>query len=183
MQEVAELVEERDDIVVLHQGGPLRLSGVRKIADERGLGELDSLEADDEGERRRMVEFPRAGMEVEVEPPEPPPTIEDVVDLDGFMPGGDARHALVSGAEEVAGDAEDSVPDLLELEVGPDLLRAEVVSLRPDPLDEVRKVPGMEPLRARGFLAFSFQENSVVLVGSRAGSLRDFLDEVRGRFL
>ena len=69
VHEVAELVEHRDDVVVLHQRG-LVDRRIGEVADEHALGELLAAHAVLERELRRVLVLALARMHVEVDPAE-----------------------------------------------------------------------------------------------------------------
>jgi hypothetical protein len=65
VQQVAELVEQRPDVVVLHQP-----AGTGQVAEQRALGESSSRLTGDHPVLRRVLVLVLTGMEVEVDPPE-----------------------------------------------------------------------------------------------------------------
>ena len=66
---MAELVEERHDVHVLHEPGIVRLAA-GEVADERALRQLHPACPSVNREVRGVAEFARPRMEVEVEPPQ-----------------------------------------------------------------------------------------------------------------
>ena len=66
VDEVAELVEERDDLVVLHQAAG-------EVAHQHALGQLALGEPGDHVELGGVLELALARVEVEVDAPDPPP--------------------------------------------------------------------------------------------------------------
>src|SRR3990172_7462806 len=149
VEEGPELMEERLDLREVHEGGAVPPPRVGGVAHEGGLGELDAARPEDEGDRGRVAVLVLPGMEVEVEPPESPAALEQVVHLDGGMPHPNVGHAEVPDPEEPARDLEEAVPHPPELEVSPHPLRVERLRVHPDELRVVVEVPALEALRPR----------------------------------
>ena len=137
VDEVAELVEEGHDLVVLHQA-PV------EVADEHALGELPAGDALDQVELGRVLELALARVQVEVDPPDAGAVEVDVVAGDLVVPGAGVlpRDGRPPEAEQPAGDVEEALADLLEREVGAHDLPVDVVLLPPDELGVVARVVG-----------------------------------------
>ena len=143
VDEVAELVEQGDDLVVLHQAAG-------EVAHQHALGQLAAGDALDHVELGGVLELALAGVEVEVDAADPLAGQPDVV----------ARHLVVPGAgllardrgplepEQPAGDVEEALADLLEGEVGAHDLAVDVVLLATHELGVVARVVGRDPSAA-----------------------------------
>jgi hypothetical protein len=96
VDEVAELVEERDDVVVLHQPRS------RSCRRERPRAAARPVDPGDEVELRGVLELALAGVQVEVDPPERlvPVGAIDVVCRDRLVPDDGVGGRLVAQAEE-----------------------------------------------------------------------------------
>ncbi len=128
VHEVAELMEERDDVGVLHEAGVV-CGGLREVADEGGFRHVAAFDAGDDGRGGEPLVLAFAGVHVEIETTNLHSTFNDVKDADGRVP------ALRIGAaefdfEEACGGIEDALLDLRVREVGADGLRVEVDSGR-----------------------------------------------------
>ena len=83
VDQVTELVEQGDDVGVLHQAA-------REVADEHALGQLAAGDAAGQVELRRVLELALARVQVEVDPPEVPLAVAErhVVRGDLLVPDG-----------------------------------------------------------------------------------------------
>ena len=127
VDQVAELVEQRDDVAVLHQPA-------RHVADQRAHGKLPTLDATGEVELRGVLVLALARMQVEVDPAEPLRSVVtvdvDVEDRDVVVPAWRVDDLGVGEAEQPAGDVEQPGAHLGEVEVRPQLLGVDVDSSR-----------------------------------------------------
>ena len=173
VDEVAELVEERHDLVVLHQA-PV------EVAHQHALGELLAGDALDHVELGRVLELALARVQVEVDPPDAGAVEVDVVAGDLVVPGAGvlARDGRPPEAEEPAGDVEEALADLLEREVGAHDLAVDVVLLPPDELGVVARVVGGHGVRGRVVDALALEEDADLVAGPLLGRLADPVDEV-----
>ena len=148
VEQVSELVEEGADVAVLHEP---RIAGLaaREVADQRRLRDLAAREAGSDVELRGVrctcrgagACRDRTGRRAcrrrtsrSTRPTDPTP----------------ARPGRVEGdAEELAGDAEHAVLDLVVREVRPHLLRVEVVVALAHLLRVVAGLPGVHRRRRR----------------------------------
>ena len=142
MDEVAELVEQRDDLVVLQQT-------TVEVAREHALGELHPGDTTHEVELRSVLVLAVARMEVEMDPPDPFALERDVVGGDLVVPGVAVRHGRPLETEEAPGDVEEPLPNGLEREVRPDLLGVDGQLLLADELGVVREVGAVDVVRVR----------------------------------
>src|SRR5215472_8117816 len=91
MHEVAELMQEDDDVAVLHESRIPRRA-TREVAYQRPLGQLPPVYARGEGLRREPLVLALARMHVQVDAPEAYVALVDVVARHGGMPGAHAAH-------------------------------------------------------------------------------------------
>ena len=142
VHEVAELVEQRHHLVVLHQAAA-------EVADQHALGQLLPGDAGDHVELRGVLELALAGVQVEVDAPDPYAVEADVVARDVVVPraGLGVRDRGPLEAEEPAGDVEEPLAHLLEGEVGAHDLAVDVVLLAAHELGVVARVVGLDRRR------------------------------------
>ena len=121
MDQVAELVEQGDDVGVLHQAA-------REVADEHALGELTVGQPTDQVELCRVLELALARVQVEVDPAEVPVAVgeEHVVRGDRLVPEHGVLGGPVGQPEQPAGDLEQAAAHRGEVEVGAHLLGVDV---------------------------------------------------------
>ena len=176
MKQVAELVEERHDVTVLHQSR-IAFLPAGEVADERRFGNLDSRDAVPDAEIRGVVVFPRPRMKVQVEASDHAAVFPYFVALDARIPNVRVRHPLVRHAEHLRGRAEDAVLHLVEGEVRAGLLRVEIVVALPDQLAVVAAIPLVHRLGRGLVLALSLEIRLVFLLRALQGQPAQSLDE------
>ncbi len=185
MQEVAELVEQRHDVVVLHEAA-------REVADQDPFGDLDAPDPGDEVELGGVVVLARPRVQVEVDPTQPRAVARPsgtahhvahhVVRRDVLVPDRGVGHLDVLQAEQPAGDLEQTGPDLVEGEVAPHLLGVDVKALPSQDLGVVGLVHVGDRGRVRPVLTDPLQQEVVVAPGRPGGQLGDAVDEGRDRW-
>src|SRR6267143_4193513 len=129
-----------------------------------------------------MGVFVLAGMEVQVEPPNPASSIVDVVHLDGLVPNRYSFDAFVRHAEELAGNLEETVLYLREREVRSKQFRIEVEVLRAHELRVEVRVPRLEAGRAGCILPLPRREEGGVLFRADLRGGPHLREELRDSF-
>src|SRR4030095_15977767 len=94
VEQVAELVEEGHDVVVLHEPR-IALRSAGEVADETCLGELKACNAGPYVELRGVVELPGPRMEIEEEPAEKRLPVVNLIGFDARIPHVRMLDALV----------------------------------------------------------------------------------------
>ncbi len=176
VHQVAELVEEGDDLVVLHQAAG-------EVAHQHALRQLALAQPGDHVELGGVLELALAGVQVEVDAPDPPPGQADVVRRHVGVPGA----GLVGGdggpleTEEPAGDVEEALSDRLEAEVGPHDLAVDVVLLPAHELGVVARVVGLDLLGVRLVDALALQQDGQLRSARPRDRAADPVDELGDR--
>ena len=103
VHQVAELVEESDDVGVLQQAG---VAGVAagEVADQRGLRQRAATDAGDDGRGGEPLVLAFARVHVEIEAADELAAVEDLEDRDGGVPGRvrcDGRNSTLKSAAAV----------------------------------------------------------------------------------
>src|SRR6185436_12930836 len=94
-----------------------------KVADESGLGDLDSRAPLADRELRRVVVFPGTRMQIEEEPPEQAIPLHYFVRFHARIPDDRAVDPPVGHAEELRSHVQDALLHPIEGEVRADVLR------------------------------------------------------------
>jgi hypothetical protein len=127
VHEVAELVEEGDDFVVLHEAGVAsRATG--EVTDQHSLGNLTASDAGNDGRGGEPLVLALARMHVEIDAAKELALrarsgVEDVKGVDGFVPDNRIGDRLEGDMEKARGGFENAVLHLGIGEVGTDALR------------------------------------------------------------
>jgi hypothetical protein len=161
VQQVAELVEERVDVVVLAQPGIARLAA-GEVADQRRLRDLAALDAGADVELRGMVVLVVARVHVEVEAAGELAAIVEFVALDRRIPHRRILHAAELDAEQLGGDVEHALLDLVVRQVRAQLLRVERVVALAHLLGVVGGLPEVHGRGARSVLLLARQQLRVL---------------------
>ena len=134
----------------------------------------------DHVELRGVLELALAGVEVEVDAPDPYAVEADVVARDVVVPraGLGLRDRGPLEAEEPAGDVEEPLAHLLEGEVGAHDLAVDVVLLAAHELGVVARVVGLHGLGARLVLALALQQHRELAARALERCVADAVDEV-----
>ncbi|MPM40639.1 hypothetical protein SDC9_87283 [bioreactor metagenome] len=185
VDQVAELVEQRHHIVVLHQAA-------REVADQYPLGQPPVPDPLGEGELGGVLVLALARVQVEEDPADPLPGArargvgvgvgvgaEHVVGGHLLVPdvrlGGVDRD--VRQAEQPAGDLEQAGADLVDVEVAADLLGIHAVPLAADQFGVVGGVGRVDRRRSGDVAAQPVEQHGMVAPGGLEGQLRDPVDE------
>src|SRR4030095_2114614 len=142
VEQVAELVEEGHDVVVLHEPR-IALRSAGEVADETCLGELQACNAGPDVELRSVVELPGPRMEIEEEPAEKRLPVVNLIGLDARIPHVRMLDAPVGDAVELGRDVEHSLLHAFEGEVGAGRAGIEVGVALPDELLVVAYFPAV----------------------------------------
>ena len=156
MQQVSELVQERDHLRVLHG-----LGAAREVTDQASHRQLLARNAVDELEHRGVLVLVLAWMHIEIEPPDNVVAIPQFERLDVLVPGlclprNDAD------AEQVLHELQDAVARRFVVEVLAHDARIDVVLLTPYLAADERVLPGLQALCVRLFLPQPCEQNFVL---------------------
>src|SRR6185437_1313957 len=130
VHQVAELVEERHHLAILHQPRIARRAA-GEVADQRPLGQLPSTYPRNQRSAREPLVLALARVHVEIDPAEllslvRTRRVEDVKDIDRWVPGLRVRHFAKLDVKQARRRLQDACLYLVVGEVGPHALRVEV---------------------------------------------------------
>ena len=174
VDQVAELVEQRDDVAVLHQTG-------RQVADQRPLGKAHLGHTAHQRELGRMLELALARMQIQVDATHQFPVggAGHVVGGDRLVPDRYVGACGVAQPEQPPGHGQQPGPHLREVEVGAHHLRIDVEFLAAMHLGVIGGVAGLDPLGVRVVAAQPLQEHRHVAACGRIRGVGDLVDEGR----
>ena len=176
VHQVAELVEEGDDVGVLQQAGIVGIA-CGEVADERGFRHGAAADAGDDGRGGEPFVLALARMHVEIEAADGPAAVEDLEDGDGRVPGGRAGRTELD-FEEARGGLEDAGLDLRVGEVGADGLGVEVEGGAAELLVPVAAAGDVDARSGSGWrLRAKSRTSSMLAAGALAAGLVELGEE------